>query len=303
MTLSIPQPGIFSPTQPQQYALEYVVSDAVDVPLLVAAVRSARSVLAKNEPETSHVIAFGAPIYQRLAGDIFPENLGSFKAITGSDGSTAPATQGDILIWIQGGARDAVFDVAVQVDRAFGQAVSCALEVSGFIYHDSRDLTGFIDGTANPTGDLIAETALVHQGGKGAGGAYMLTQKWVHNLPAFNALPVQDQERVIGRTKEDSIELEGEAMPATSHVSRTDAKIDGQPLRLYRRSFPYGTVAESGLYFLAFVCDPMRFDVQLRRMFGVSEDGLRDSLIDYSTAVSGSYWFAPSLDDLEAITG
>jgi len=86
----------------------------------------------------------------------------------------------------------------------------------------------------------------------GAGGAHMLTRKWVHDLDAFNALAVGDQERVIGRTKKDSIELEGDAMPATSHVSRTDVKVDGIPQRLYRRSFPYGSVSQQGLYFLAF---------------------------------------------------
>ncbi len=214
----------------------------------------------------------------------------------------APSTQRDMLVWIQGPARDCVFDAAMAVSHALGSTASSALEISGFVYHDSRDLTGFIDGSANPEGDEIQENALVPDGQPGSGGAHMLTQKWVHDLDAFKALPVADQERVIGRTKEDSIELEGDAMPATSHVSRTDVKVDGESQRLYRRSFPYGSVTENGLYFLAFACDPARFDIQLRRMFGVSGDGLRDGLIDFSSAVSGSYWFAPSVDDLDAIT-
>ncbi len=103
---------------------------------------------------------------------------------------------------------------------------------------------------------------------------------------------------MIGRTKADSIELEGDAMPATSHVSRTDVKLNGVAQKIYRRSVPFGGVAEHGLYFLAFSCDLARFDVQLRRMFGVSDDGLRDRLTEFSRPVTGSYWFAPAADEL-----
>ncbi len=89
----------------------------------------------------------------------------------------------------------------------------------------------------------------------GAGGAFVLSQKWVHDLEAFRALPIPEQECVIGRTKADSIELEGAAMPATSHVSRTDVKVDGVAQKIYRRSTPFGGAAELGLYFLAFACE------------------------------------------------
>jgi putative iron-dependent peroxidase len=105
---------------------------------------------------------------------------------------------------------------------------------------------------------------------------------------------------VIGRTKADSVELQGDAMPADSHVSRTDAKVDGVAMKIFRRSFPYGTVTRHGLYFLAFACDVERFDVQLRRMYGVSGDGLQDRLTGFSRAVTGAYWFAPAKEDLDA---
>ncbi len=297
-----PQPGIFAASQPRQYAIEYNVNGAADTDAVVAALTAARSALAEFADETSSVIAFGPSLYRRLAGNRAPDNLESLATI-GDGGNSAPSTQRDLLLWIQGPAPDVVFDQAKAVTDALAPVASCVLEVPGFIYHDSRDLIGFIDGTANPTGDLIAETALVPEGQPGAGGGHMLTQKWVHDLDSFNALPVADQERVIGRTKKDSIELEGDAMPADSHVSRTDVKVDGDPQRLYRRSFPYGTVSEHGLYFLSFACDPARFDIQLRRMFGVSGDGVRDRLIDFSKVISGSYWFAPSLEDLDLITG
>ncbi len=140
--------------------------------------------------------------------------------------------------------------------------------------------------------------ALVPQGQPGAGGAFVLSQKWVHDLEAFGALPVAEQERVIGRSKADSIELEGAAMPADSHVSRSDVTLDGVAQKIYRRSTPFGGVAEHGLYFLAFSCELSRFEVQLRRMFGVSGDGLHDRLMAFSRPLTGSYWFAPAEDDL-----
>ncbi len=108
---------------------------------------------------------------------------------------------------------------------------------------------------------------------------------------------------MVGRTKVEDVELEGEAMPPDSHVSRTDSEEDGVALKIYRRSAPYGTVSEHGLYFVAFACDPHRFDVQLRRMYGLTGDGLSDRLIEYSRAVTSAYWFAPGSDDLAAVFG
>ena len=105
------------------------------------------------------------------------------------------------------------------------------------------------------------DAALVPDGETSAGGAFVVTQKWVHDLPKFEALPVGDQERVTGRTKPDSIELEGDAMPPDSDVSRTDVKLHGTALKIFRRSAPFGGAGEKALYFIAFSCDPMRFDV------------------------------------------
>ncbi|MBU0539533.1 MAG: Dyp-type peroxidase, partial [Gammaproteobacteria bacterium] len=110
-----------------------------------------------------------------------------------------------------------------------------------------------------------------------------------------------EQEAVIGRTKPDSIELEDDVMPENSHVSRSDVKINGVSQKLYRRSVPYGGVLEHGLYFLAFSCDIRRFDNILQSMFGVSGDGIHDHLTDFSTPVSGNYWFAPSVAELSAV--
>ena len=130
---------------------------------------------------------------------------------------------------------------------------------------------------------------------------FVLTQKWVHDLAEFHALPEQAQEKIIGRTKPDSIEFEGDDMPENSHVSRTDVKVDNVAMKLYRRSVPFGNSSEKGLYFLGFACEQNRFQVQLERMFGLSDDGIYDKLVDYSKAVNSAYWFAPSQKQLEVL--
>ncbi len=286
------QIGIFSEGSAAHYALEFSVANS---DALAAALRQAR-IDAAAVSGTQIVTAFSGPAWQSLGGTP-PEGLRPFEQIGAAPGPVAPTTQRDVLFWLHGAAHDDVFDAALAVGRAMAPVATPALDLRGFVYHDSRDLTGFIDGSANPKGDARQEAALITEGA-GAGGAYVLSQQWIHDLDSFNALDVSEQEGVIGRTKADSIELEGDAMPADSHVSRTDVKIDGVAMKIYRRSFPYGTVGAKGLYFLSFARDIARFEVQLQRMYGVSGDGLRDRVTEFSAAVTGSYWFAPSEEDL-----
>ncbi len=299
-----PQRGIFQEDSRHHHFLEYLWPPDQPRGAIARALVEARAAARTGRGNGPAVVgAFGPRLWAEIArpnisGDR-PEGLRDFAAIKGAgDGPAAPTTQRDLLFWIQGGGRDGVLDRALAIHRALGAAARLELDLTGFTYHDSRDLTGFIDGTANPKDAERREVALVPAGLPGAGGAFVLSQKWVHDLAAFRAQPVAEQEWVIGRTKADSIELEGAAMPADSHVSRSDVSLDGVAQKIYRRSTPFGGVAEHGLYFLAFARELSRFDVQLRRMFGASEDGLRDRLTEFSKPVTGSYWFAPSEDAL-----
>jgi porphyrinogen peroxidase len=292
--MASPQPGIFIEGAAFHHFLEYTfeASKADTVNAVLSALRVLKGC------NVNSVIAFGPELWTRLRPDAGPDELRPFTPI-----NDAPATQRDLFIWLHGAHHDDVLDAALAVHRTLAESGALDLDERGFVYHDSRDLTGFIDGTANPKDDARMAAALVPGGQAGAGGAYVLTQKWVHDLDKFGALPVTEQERVIGRTKPDSIELTGAAMPPDSHVARTDVKVDGVAYKMYRRSAPIGSVLEHGLYFLAFACDPIRFDVSLQRMFGASEDGVRDRITEFSTPVSGSYWFAPSREDLDEIGG
>ena len=293
---SPPQAGIFTEGSTHFYYLEYQLQPDAATQDIRRAVRSALAV--KGEVPAETVIAFGKNAWDRLSPAWCPEGLRDFAALSGVDGCSVPSTQRDILFWIQSQRRDVNMQVALAIHSFMRTVGALKLDVAGFQYLDSRDLIGFIDGTANPKEDKAREAAFISEGQTGEGGSFVLSQQWVHNLPAFNSLSQSEQERVVGRTKPDSIELEGDAMPPTSHVSRTDYKENGRALKIVRRSAPYGTVREYGLYFLAFSCELYRFQVLLERMFGVSGDGVSDHLIRYSRPVTSSYWFAPSWEDL-----
>ncbi|MBD2857665.1 Dyp-type peroxidase [Spongiibacter sp. KMU-158] len=298
--MSLPQPGIFAEGSNTHVLLEYRVKDGVSDTQLRTAVSAAVAALATGDSNKYNVVwGFAAACWARLSGAV-PLGLKAFTPV-GKAPNIAPATQRDILLWLHGTDAGHNFDGAQLAHRFLSEVAVVELDKTGFLYHDARDLTGFIDGTENPEADERRQVALIPEGQVGAGGSFMLTQQWVHKLRDFGALNQTEQENVIGRTKPDSVELSGERMPNNSHVSRSDVKINGVGQKLYRRSVPYGGVVESGLYFLSFSAEISRYDAILASMFGMTEDGIHDRLTDFSTPVTGSYWFSPSLLELSEI--
>jgi putative iron-dependent peroxidase len=247
------------------------------------------------------VVGFGASTWERLS-DVRPTELAAFTPIEGA-GRRAPSTQADLWLWIHGSNSDVLFDNALEASRALSTVADLSLEQFGFRYRDSRDITGFIDGTENPPSWGAYEVALIADDEPGAGGSYALTQRWVHDLERFDKLSVSEQEGVIGRTKAGSLELDDDVKPPTAHIARVVIEEDGEELEIYRRSVPYFGVGEHGLHFVAFACERRRFDLMLRRMFGVDGDGLHDRLTEFSQPVTGSLWFVPALGDLEQALG
>lgn len=293
-----PQSAIFREDSTHHYFLEYVLRGATDWAARAALLGRA---LAVPGAGSNLVIAFGRNAWSGLAPTAVPEDFIDFYPILGREDRTAPGTQGDVLIWIHGPRHDLNLARAMAIDAVLGISAALELELHGFNYLDARDLTGFIDGTENPRLAQARETAVIAPGKAGAGGCFVLTQQWMHDLAHFARLGIEEQESVIGRTKADSIELDD--APPTAHVRRTDVKIDGKGLKIYRRSAPFGGVRSNGLYFLAFSCELMRFALQLDRMFGRAEDGLMDRLTEFSTPVSGSYWYAPPVESLVELFG
>ena len=223
--MSTPQSGIFIEGHRYLHALEYSLKPEATPHAVMSTLQAALNISQTAVAEV--VFAFGPTAWAELARERMPNGLTDFQTLDGPK-AHAPASQRDILVWLHAPNRDQVMDAVLAIDGVLTKVASRELDLPGFVYHDSRDLTGFVDGSANPK-DAEAKTAaaLVPNGEPGAGGAIVMSQKWVHDLDKFNALKVPDQERVIGRTKTDSIELEGDAQPNDSHVSRTDLKVHG----------------------------------------------------------------------------
>jgi len=289
-----PQNGIFAQGTHSHYFVELDLLPGITPERALVSLRGLRApdVTAGG---VNFVLAFGANLWRGIAPDQTPADTAVFSEIHGPTGKVAPARQHDVWLWFHGSTPDVVFDHARAAWLAIRDVTSLASEQPCFVYRDSRDLTGFIDGTNNPPPLDAPNVALIPPGQAGGGGSHVLVMRWVHDLDAFHAQPVAEQERVIGRTKTDSTALpKGQRHPA-GHAARVGGDVLDPETQIYRRSVPYGTIAEHGLYFVAFSAARKRFDQMLAKMFGTVADGLHDPLTDFSRPVGGAYYFAPSL--------
>jgi putative iron-dependent peroxidase len=285
-----PQPGIFALGNPDHCFVELDLAPGSSFRDLV--VRLAGF----SAPETTiagvnFVVGFRPEAWASLTGE--EARARSFEPIAGAD-LVMPATQHDAWFWVAGGARDAVFDNTVAVLDGIVEDAAVASELGGWLYQHTRDLTGFVDGTENPS---MLEAQSVAVGADGS--SVLLFQKWRH-LAAWRQLAVDAQERVIGRTRPDSIELDEKTMPSDSHVSRTVVEEGGEELAIYRRNVAYGGPTDHGTVFVGFCASQHPLDIMLRRMAGATDDGIRDALTRYTTPLSGAYYVVPSADALRA---
>ena len=251
-----------------------------------------------REPRTTMggvnlVVGFRPELWRQVMPDDAPADVVGFDdALVGIEGFVMPATQHDAVLWLSSIAYDVVFDTARAAIAALDGLASIADETSSWPYLHDRDLTGFIDGSENPTLIDAPDVALIPEGKPGAGGTILLLQQWVHDAAAWESLPVETQETVIGRTKPDSIELEDKA--ADSHVASTDQDEFGH---IFRRNMPYGTVMNHGTMFVGFSAEQVRLSRMLESMAGLVS-GARDALTRYSHPLSGAYYFVPSTESL-----
>jgi putative iron-dependent peroxidase len=250
----------------------------------------------------SCVTGIGSPAWDRLFTGPRPVELHPFRELAGPV-HRAVATPGDLLFHIRAQRPDLCFALATEImDRVRGAVTVCD-EVHGFKYFDVRDLMGFVDGTENPVGGVAGDAVLI--GGEDppfAGGSYVIVQKYLHDLQAWNALPVEVQEMVIGRTKLSDIELDDAVKPADSHVALTTiVDPDGTERKILRDNMPFGTVGlgEYGTYFIGYSRTPTVTERMLQRMFLGDPPARHDRILDFSTPVTGTLFFVPSVDFLD----
>lgn len=248
------------------------------------------------------VAGFGSEIWDKLFGAPRPAELHPFREIR-AEGRHAVSTPGDILFHIRAKRIDLCFELATQIMDALGDAVSVADEVHGFRYFDDRDIIGFVDGTENPRGGAARDAAVVGDEDPAfAGGSYVIVQKYLHDLKGWNALPVETQERIIGRKKLSDIELKDSEKAPYAHNVLTVIEENGKEVKILRDNMPFGRpgYGEFGTYFIGYSRTPRITEQMLQNMFVGRPPGNYDRLLDFSKPVTGSLFFAPSATLLDS---
>ena len=292
-----PQAGIFALGTSSHAYLEFDLLDARrcnEFASKISAIREPRT----TTGGVNFVIGFRPELWRDIAKVDAPSGVEGFnKEIQGTEGFVMPSTQHDALVWLSGSAYDVVFDMARAVVHDLADQASLGEETSSWSYRHDRDLTGFVDGSENPTLLDAPIAALLPEGVPGAAGTVLLLQKWKHKTAEWEAQPVSEQERIIGRTKLDSIELENK--PSDSHVARTDQDEFGS---IFRRNMPYGNVDDHGTMSVGFSSDQRRLSRMLESMAGLVT-GARDALTRFTQPLTGSYYFVPAVESLRRLRG
>jgi len=249
----------------------------------------------------SAIASIGSDAWDRLFDGPRPAELHRFIELIGPR-HTAPATPGDLLFHLRAETMDVCFELAGRILKSMAGAVTVADEVHGFRFFDNRDLLGFVDGTENPDGALaVSATSIGEEDPDFAGSCYVHVQKYVHDMPSWESLPVTEQELVIGRTKLDDIELDDEDKPTNSHIAlNVITDDDGTELKIVRHNMPFGEVGkgEYGTYFIGYSRTPRVTEHMLRNMFIGDPPGNTDRILDFSTAETGGLFFSPTVDFL-----
>jgi porphyrinogen peroxidase len=252
----------------------------------------------------SCIMGFGSAAWDRLFGSPRPAELHPFREIR-SGARHAVSTPGDLLFHIRAKRMDLCFELAMQIMARLGPAVSTADEVHGFRYVDNRDLLGFVDGTENPTGGAVADAVFIGEEDPAfSGGSYVMVQKYLHNLDAWNRLPTEVQEGIIGRKKASDIELDESVKPTSAHNALTVIEEGGKEIKILRDNMPFGRPGhgEFGTYFIGYSRSPRTIEQMLENMFVGRPHGNYDRILDFSTAVTGGLFFIPTATFLDGVT-
>ncbi len=308
VSASEPQPILSHPTEAAIFLVLTVASgseaDVIDVLADVAGLK--RSVgFRVPEAELSCVVGIGAALWDRLGAGPRPAGLHPFRELAGPR-HTAVATPGDLLFHVRARRFDVCFELAQRLTerlRGFAEVVD---EVHGFRSFDDRDVLGFVDGTENPEGAAAGEAVLIGAEDPAfAGGSYVIVQKYLHDLSAWDALSTEEQELIVGRTKLSDIELPDEVKPPDSHLAlNVITGPDGEEQQIMRFNMPFGRVgaAEFGTYYIAYARTSALIELMLNNMFIGDPPGNTDRILDFSTAITGGLFFVPPAERLENLT-
>ncbi|ANJ27163.1 Dyp-type peroxidase [Agromyces aureus] len=290
----------------------FLVLEVVDEPTAIETVRSVLSSVADISKNVAFrdltasfacTVGLGSVVWERVMRTERPRELHPFIPVAG-DVHSAVSTPGDLFFHIRADRQDLCFEFERQLLAQFGSAVRVADETVGFRYFDVRDLLGFVDGTANPDGEELADATIVGDEDPGAaGGSYVVTQKYVHDMEAWHALTTEQQEQIMGRSKADNVELGGSTTTQKSHKSLATVKDEDGEHDILRDNMPFGSPAagEYGTYFVGYSRRLWVTERMLERMFVGEPRGCHDRLLDFSRPVTGGVFFVPSMSALSRL--
>jgi porphyrinogen peroxidase len=298
--------AVLSPiTEAAIFLVAVVEADAPDrVRELLADVNGLRRSVGFRLPEgeLTCVVGIGSELWDRVFGALRPAGLHPFAEVVGGR-HVAVSTPGDLLFHIRAHRLDLCFELAQRLMGRLAGFARVVDEVHGFRSFDERDLLGFVDGTENPEGVAARSAVLIgEEDPEFAGASYVVVQKYLHDLDAWDALPVEEQERAIGRTKLNDIELPDDVKPANSHVAlNVIVDENGEERQIMRLNMPFGRVGigEFGTYFIGYARTPDVIEQMLRNMFIGKPPGNYDRILDFSNAVTGNLFFVPTVDFLD----
>jgi putative iron-dependent peroxidase len=306
--MATPQSALFNEMGRNQWYVHLSRTDGADLGRIKGVLRDALN--GASGHDINLCVGFGPTLLADLGGPAV-DDFQPYTTFVAGDGSEreAKGTQEELLLWYNGTEKDMIWELQFNARTALAGHMAVARETPTFVWRDSWDLTGFVDGTGNPEDHRQPEVALIPDGEVGAGGSFSIAQRWIHDLDAFNALEVDDQEKVFGRKKAPATE-KLDTLPDTSHVAHVELREDGNhghegsPKRdeIARRSTPYAFHDGSvGLYFMGFCKSQAPLRERMDAMYNTDGKGVRDQLTDFSNPASGSFYFSPSVEDLNGM--
>jgi putative iron-dependent peroxidase len=299
--MNTPQSGILPTASSSAYFLCLNIKNITVAKQLLLSLHEKTAQLSIQYPEAhlTSVAGVGLELWENVFKARAPVGLKDFQYISNLF-TQAPATQFDVILHIRSERHDINFELAKIITGEYSEGLSTEEEVHGFRYLDSRDLSGFVDGTENPqTLEDRTRAALTDNSGSLSQGSFIHIQRYIHKLPEWQTLPVQQQEDIIGRSKVDNIEYQPDKKPLTSHIKRAGIKHeDGSAIEILRHSMPYGNTQEHGLFFISYASDAESFPLMLNSMIQGDGHGNQDHLLKYTTAITGAAFYAPPLEFL-----
>ncbi len=278
-------------TQPGILATENIASRYLSFSLVNSkAAKTALQQLKQQADGESLVVGIGQSLLKALGKEI--EGLHDMPAQS-APGLDVPSTPAALWLWLRGSDRGVLFHRSRELQALLAEAFELVDVVEGFRFDESRDMSGYIDGTENPQGDAALQAAVVQGMGEGMdGSSFVAVQTWQHDFDVLDAMNTAEKDNTIGRHVSDNEEFD--SAPESAHVKRAAQESYDPEAYILRRSMPWAEGMQAGLVFIAFGKSFDAFEAILHRMLGL-EDGIHDALFNITRPLTGAYYWCPPM--------